>query len=357
MAHNIISYLVLFLITNLVFSYITSLFLLKIDKTKLFSIVEILLLSFSVTPAMVSLTIYYLYLLFPKMTPLFYFAATILVFISIWYLSRKQSLRFKNLVTEKVHSAKNENPTILKVFCSLLVIFVFFWQIVVIKIPLLRHDTLEYATWAKVTFERKSIEYSKYKYDQTSGFYYVGLHGFTFPILLVWELTWNSIVHSSNDYYFRSITGWYWIIILSTFYYYLSKKSKLVALIGTISLAITPAYAAAFFYYHLDTLRMSLLLLSLPLLIYSIEKKELTPVLVLGAVSGLMANVHSLGAIFSGLYLFLYFAFSKENYSGRFKKILLLIFLILFFGGIHYVLDLFLGTGWLLKEFKFPFTL
>jgi len=92
---------------------------------------------------------------------------------------------------------------------------------------------------------------------------------------------------------------------------------------------------------------------SFVLLAISIQSKNLPLILLLGLFTGAQAYIHSLG-VFIALFIGIsFFAFFPSNWKQKLQYCFLLFLVILFAGGIHYVMDVFFGTGWIFQEIKY----
>lgn len=312
------------------------------DKNKIFSITEIIFFSLVLGPTLSALITYYLYLMFPGHSPFLYFSALYIFFVIVFLRSRSVISDFWAETKKKIFSSKINYYIVLFSF----IIGILAWQLVVLQVPVLRHDTYEYGTFAKIIYRDKAIVYKSTNYDPQTGFFFVGKHGITFIMYGVINDMWSDISMSHNDFFFRSVTGWYWFIIIFLLFYYLAKKNPIFSAVAAISLAAVPAFSAGFIYYHLDTYRIALLLCSLILLLYAIEKKDQTPVVLFGVFMGLMVNAHSLNVFFAGVLGILYFIFARSNLKHRIINCILIVVFMMLFGGIHYLLDSIYGTGW-----------
>ncbi len=346
MFYNFLSYLILLYIINVLFTGIVALFIYTLDKKKVLSLPQLYLISAAIAPSICSLLIYYLLILIPKQSSLFYVSVVFAVFTYLLIIGRKNLHKLRDSTLTFLQEKKKTEPKIFLFIASALTIFFLAWQIIVVKIPIIRHDTFEYGTWGKVLSERKQINYSNQRFDPTTGFYFVGLHGMNFPIFGTWERFWNDITSSQGDYYFRSVTGWYWIIIVLELLYWLMKKDKVIAFIAATALVLTPAFGASLLYYHLDTYRIAFLVITLSLLLQVIEKPNRLLVLLFGISGGFMANAHSLGFALAGILFILYGLFSRESIKNKIINLLIIGILILVFGAVHYLFDILFGDVW-----------
>jgi hypothetical protein len=72
---------------------------------------------------------------------------------------------------------------------------------------------------------------------------------------------------------------------------------------------------------------------------------------VLGAVGGMAANSHSLNVVAISVFILVLFL-SKKRTKNNLLKIAFCLILVLIFGGLHYILDTFWGTGWIFTRLE-----
>ncbi|MDD2224793.1 MAG: glycosyltransferase family 39 protein [Candidatus Shapirobacteria bacterium] len=297
--------------------------------------------SFGIGPGIISIIVYYLLFFLPKYSSCFY---VIILLIIIFIITIITNSYIKESVYLIIGLVKNTN----KIILILLFIILSFWQIIVFTIPILGHDTYEYANQGKIFFNNKQITYSKHQFDQNTNFYYVGRHGFAYPLVATTEKFFNDIFNINKDLLFKSISGYYWILIILLQYYILSKKNKTLAIISTITLVSSFGFTIMFAFFHLDTFRIFLLLLSIICCLFSLKNNNTINLILFGITSGISGNIHSIGVILSMILFLTYFLFSKEKINHKFKNLFIVFITFLIFGGIHYLFDIIWGTGWLL---------
>jgi hypothetical protein len=310
-----------------------------------------LVIGIGLSPYTIALLLNYLLWLIGGKSDLFYFLSIITVFVllALW---AKDALA--GLLLELKSRVASINKFFLLVGGIGIALFLVGWSFYINIKELTEHDTLEYAVQGKIFYETKSLAYNAHNYDQASGFYYVGLHGYTFPLLASWERILNSIFGIQSDLFFRSINSLYGILILlSGFLLALRISSSRLAWIFIIALTFTYGFYETIFKYHIDLYRIFFLNWSLLGLILLIRKPTFQMVLILGLLMGAQANAHSLGALLYILQMGVVFLFLPLNIPLRLKYTASLLLVSLLFGSLHYILDVIWGTGWIFQEIKF----
>jgi 4-amino-4-deoxy-L-arabinose transferase-like glycosyltransferase len=123
--------------------------------------------------------------------------------------------------------------------------------------------------------------------------------------------------------------------------------------IANLALALTYGFYLAFITYHIDCTRIFLLLLSLYFMASLLKYPGRKSALLFGAAAGLAAFAHSLGAFLVIIELLLVFVFLKQQMLNRIRLMSYSVVLVLLFGGLHYLIDTFYGTGWVFQEIKY----
>lgn len=216
--------------------------------------------------------------------------------------------------------------------------------------PLLDHDLLEYGVQGKRFLREMGIHYQRHQYDAVTGFYYVGLHGFSFPLLFTWEGLLNEFAGTSGDAWIRIQTPWFSWLTVAFLWSWLRRYGAWLAVWAVGSFTLTLAYLYLNTIYHIDAVRLFLFGGSMSLFISVLQRADRPAVLVWGVVMGAHALTHSLGMILAPLMIGTYVLCSAEFMKARFANTVLASLVFLIAGGFHYILDMTIGTGWLLKD-------
>lgn len=349
-----------FFITNFIFSYAISLAL--IGRNNYLSNSEIRLYSLGLGPAITSIVLYYSFLFIPGKSSGLYLALCLLLLVSLLFFYRSQIIRdFKSIYQSLINirhskwsgSLFSESRISWILILTILLGYISYSIYIIFTVPIKGHDILEYAEYAKSIFITKTITYAKFQYFPESGFYYVALHGFSFPLLALWERLVNSIFGVEGDFYLRSLTMYYSLLIIFVSVYWLKKINISWALIGLVLMLLSFGFLSQSISYHLDSYRIFLLMVSWIFLGYSIRNGDYFSASMFGMFSGLHAFVHSLGFVVALMGLFIMFLFIEGSITEKIKKVIYAGLAMLVFGGIHYILDIFWGTGWIFNDIKF----
>ena len=348
-----------FILTNIIFSVIICTAIMRLNKERTHSNLELLLYSLGLGPVFTSLLLYYLLLLSPHHSNLFYLFSIFIIYLFLSFLGRKH---FSVLWTDIIKKTKNTKKIFKKlnvyhqiefiIVSSILILFLASFLILyltnTLQTPLSGTDALKYGTLGKIFFVEKSLVYEWILPYPKNGFYLKVHSAPSFSLLLTWEKILDSFFNVNKDIYYKSISAYYGLLILSIMFFWLSKKNKLLALLGIFTLLSGFSFFKTLITQHLDSYRIFFLIISWIFLAYSIEKKDFLSFLVLGIFSGFAAFSHSIGAIIVTFNCLALFFFMKGNLKNKLSRTSFVIILVIIFGWFHYILDIFWGFGWVI---------
>ena len=348
-----------FILTNIIFSLIICAALIRLNKDNIHSNLELFIYSLGLGAIFTSLLLYYLLLFLPHHSNLFYFLTVFIVYFILLLLGRKFFRVFVRGIRKKIENSKKKFKNLntshkieLILFTSILILlissFLFLYLTKTLQAPLDGSDALEYGTWGKIFFKEKSLEYKWISPYPKTGFYSKLHSAPSFSLLLTWEKITGSFFNINKDLYYKSISTFYGLLILIVMFFWLCKKSKYLALLGAFALLSGFSFFQVLIAQHLDSFRIFFLIISWIYLAYAIKKKDSLSFLLLGIFSGFAAFSHTIGAVIAIFNCLALFLFLKGNLKYKLTKTFYVIFLIIAFGWIHYILDIFWGYGWII---------
>jgi len=216
--------------------------------------------------------------------------------------------------------------------------------------PLVDHDILEYGTQGRIFLRDMAVHYEKHHFDAVTGFYYVGLHGFSFPLLFTWEGMVRGLLGDGGDAWVRFLTPYYALLLVSFVWATLRRFDVWVAVWASGAFALTIGFLYLNTIYHVDPMRLFLFTASFALFLNVVRAPSLPVIGCWGFVLGAHAMVHSLGMILAPFMLAGAWLFMPGTFGKRTVSLVLATAVFMVAGGIHYVLDILIGTGWLFKE-------
>jgi hypothetical protein len=245
------------------------------------------------------------------------------------------------------------------IFSSLLIfllaLFLFLYLTNTLQTPLAGTDALKYGTLGKISLEEKSLEYRWIRPYPKTGFYFIANSAPSFSLLLTWEKIMDGFFNADKDLYYKSVSTYYGLLILSIMFYWLSKKSKYLALLGTFALLSGFSFFQTLILQHLDSYRIFFLIISWIFLGYAIEKNDSLSFLLLGIFSGFAAFSHTIGAVIVTFNCLALFIFMKGNLKNKLSRTSFVIILIIIFGWFYYILDIIWGYGFVIFKREITF--
>jgi hypothetical protein len=212
--------------------------------------------------------------------------------------------------------------------------------------PVTEHDTFEYLALGKSMVN--GFDPFHYRYNQETGFFYVGMHGLCYPIFFAMEQALTFVFGPLPFFGVKFLSGYYTLLLVLFFHLSFKRFQPGLAKYASIYLILSLGLIFSTLQFHLETMRIFMLVLSF-FLFFSLMKGNQVPLPVLSLVFGLMAYLHFIGAIVAVLLAFSTFIIIvKRDYS--FNHIFLFLVGLVFFGGIHYFLELGESSKFFLKE-------
>jgi len=292
-----------------------------------------------------ALLLNYLLIFFPHFPKSFYLGIILSFFLVVSIIQKNEFKLFLNslFIEFKLLFGKYS------LLCFLLLIVAVFLQVSysILK-PFTEHDSFEYAIQGRIFAKELSIEYLKNRYDINSGFYYVGLHGYIYPLIYSLENIYTSYFLKPSDFLFRGLNTFYSFFILLMTVSYLKNKSIKLALVSLLIIVFTYSFIFTALQTSLDHLRIFLLLVFLFFWKENFNETKIGFILLLFIILGLSANIHSLNMIIACFLLFAWSIYQLIN-KKPLHLIIVACFAFLFGGSFHYLLDTFFGTGWIFK--------
>jgi hypothetical protein len=368
-------FLFVFIITYVFIPFAVSGAINFIDKENSLGSAYKFILALGISPFLVSLILYYLLWLLPNQHPAFYFGIICIAFFVMTFLFHSPASKlywnvfkweriiqdrrsgeevfFRNRLFEIRNGRYSVNYFNVFVISGLCVTF-YHWLKTIVGVPFTGHDMLEYAIQAKYFATHRIIEYTSNRFHPENSFYYVGLHGFSFPLLGTWEYLFSSLFDiSDNDYLYRSITGYYGILLVLSIAVHLSKVSKALTIYLILIMLLSYGFYLTLTSYHIDTYRMFFITNSFILLAYTLKNENSFTKFLLALCCGAGAFIHSLGVFIAVFLVLSYFMFAEKEMKQRLICCIKLTLIIILTGGIHYLMDVWKGTGWIFQEIQY----
>lgn len=349
-----------FILTSILFSLVIGGLLLHWDKNNRYSRFELLLYSLGLGPVLTVLFLYYLLLIFPWHTHSFYVWIILMLYLVMLIFALRGLVKLGGPMASFFKDKRKlflvlPLKTKLKRMLYPLTIMILLGTFVVnyvnktLPTPIEGHDALVYGNFGKLYAQKREIRYVKLMYPASSGFVFIGSQKPAFSLLLTWEMMLNDAQTNENenyeyDLYFRSISGYYGLLIVGITFFWLQRKNKLLALLGLLVLFSGLRFFLMVMDYHLDSYRIFFLTLSWVWLGYTIKNRDRLSFILLGIFSGFAGFIHLIGLLAAGFNLISFFIFSEEPLKTRAWKTAFLILIILACGNFQYILEFLFGS-------------
>ncbi len=340
-------FFVIVMLTNILFSLAAASVMCRFNRSSHLAKVEIFLYSAVAGPVLATLFLYYLLIIIPRRSDLFYFSAVVTVFLLAAVAGRSSFRYMAQGIREWFRSGTS---SLVFWFLIFLLVGGFLWMYGnhTLHTPLEGHDVLQYAVMGKIYYQEKAIEFDGYRPYEKTGFYSRSSHAPSFPLLATWERLVNGLAGKSQDLYFKSVGAYFGLCILLSFVYHLARRSRLLALAGLLALFSGLGFFLTLITFHLDSYRMFFLLVSWVLLARSLMREDRYLVVLMAMFSGFAAFAHSVGAMVAGLNVLALVMFYDGNWREKLSIGVFAAAIVMMCGGVHYVIDTFWGTGWIL---------
>jgi len=308
-----------------------------------------------------SLLLYYSILLFPLKSSYFYILVILLFYLILILIGEVKKLvneqferlnSMANLFKQKeikipISSAKEMSFAIVLIGLS-----IGFISMAVIRSQQLffgSTDIMIYAGQAKAFFESPSFSFSGIYINDVAKYPRLSYHAPGFSFYLLFEYFLNDVFQLQGESLFKSMNPLLGLFCCLLSYLYFSKYSKTWAFVLSLIIASTWGFLIAFMSYHIDALRYFYLLSATILLFETLQTANKRLLIILMVICGLSGFLHSINLILSGILLATAVLFFQHQ-SLKLKIIdgIFVLLGFILFGGIHYVLDTFIGTGWII---------
>jgi hypothetical protein len=357
-----IIFLLQFLLTNILFATIICTVFIRLNREKAYSNLELFLYALGLGPALTSLFLYYSLLFIPGFSHLFYFLIVLLGYSTLFAAGRKHFPTLWNELSFKIsefiqgwsqRSSRKKVELIIftTVLLAFILSFLFLYFPTMFQAPLDGTDALKHAAFGKIYAAENSLAYRWIRPHPQTGFYFIFNNpGPSFSLLLTWEKISGSLFNIDQDLYFKFISPYYAFLIIGVFLFWVSRKSKYLALLGLFALLFGFSFFQTLVTQHLDSYRILFLVLSWIFLANSVQKRDKLSFILLGIFSGFAAFTHTIGAIIVLFNFLALFIFLKGDLRYKWIKTRNVILLAVALGWFHYIIDIFWGYGWVIFE-------
>jgi hypothetical protein len=352
-----------FLLTGILFSLVTGALLLRFNRgagDTPYTAFEIILYSLGLGPVLTVLILYYLMILIPGRSHFFYLSAVLLVFGSIAFfgykgfviLGRRIKDFFRTLSSAWGSAGNGERLKHVFYWIFLLVLlsaFLYMFLGGTLQTRMEQHDALIYGNLGIYYYQKGQVPYQRVMHPTKDGFVFQGSQKPSFSLLLTWEMLLNGKKNNQTpefDLFFRSISGYYGLLVLALLFLWLYRKNRYLPLLGLLAMLSGYRFVYMLLNYHLDSYRIFFLLISWIWLGYALKYRDRFSFIMLSLFSGLAAFTHLIGLAAALLNLLAFAIFCRYPLKERLLKSVSMGLIILACGNIHYLLEIVFGAAW-----------
>lgn len=344
---DLIRHVAVFLLSNVVFGVILAAFLLRYPGPFVLGTGATILLGVGLAPFLITWVLNGLLLVAPGVPGSVAVGVVITAFLSMGVCAGRGWHRLMDSLIMMMGRFRDPACMPYLLFCA---VMTFGTYVMLVYKPLVDHDILEYGTQGRIFLREMAVRYERHHFDETTGFYYVGLHGFSFPLLFTWEGLVRGLFNSEGDAWVRIQSPFFAWLLVSFVWVWMQRFGSWLAVwvIGAFTLTIGFLYLNTI--YHVDPVRIFLFTASLALFVAVIQTPSRSSLILWGVALGAHALTHSLGMILAPFMLAVFVAIAPGAFLARMRHAMVATSAFLVAGGFHYLLDMTIGTGWLFKD-------
>jgi hypothetical protein len=344
---DLVTHAGIFLLSNVLFGVVMAAFLLRHVERSILGGASTILLGVGLAPFTITWILNALLLLLPGGPAWSAVGGVLLVFLVLAFCAGCGWLDLVEFISSSFRQWRAADTWPYLFFSGAMV---FGTYVMLVYKPLVDHDILEYGTQGRIFLRDMAIRYERHHYDEASGFYYVGLHGFSFPLLFTWEGLVRGLFHGEGDAWVRLQTPFFAWLLVTFVWVWVRRFGAWLAVwvVGAFTLTIGFLYLNTI--YHVDPVRIFLFTVSMALFVAVLRSPSSTSLFLWGIVLGAHALTHSLGMILAPFMLAVYVFVAPGTFSARLRQGMSATSAFLLAGGFHYILDVAVGTGWLFKD-------
>jgi hypothetical protein len=337
-------------ILNFIFVYfisglILSLFIKKVTKN-IFDKELVFILGYGISPLLISLILYYLYLFFPEKSWIFYGIIIYNIFIILFIFCKKELKTIK--FQKKCFSIFFRKIKTLNIFKKILLAFVLFMVVFTVirnvAYPTTYTDAVEYLQQGFVY----SQDHSHEKFNKREAFSDFNknnplggpeneykMNKAIRPALPIFYSFFyiNETPTSLHFFSIKFIYTYYFLLCLVIFVYIINKFKPKNILIG-LTLLLSCYFFTKLSYLNYKAIITAFLSLSSLFILYKLTKsKNWHHAIFLGVLCGLMSYINYTGLIISGILFLLGLFFYKSNLREKILVVLMILLTFAFFSG------------------------
>jgi len=351
---DFITFFTAFISTNILTSVLVLLIFTKRSMKECFKKEESIIISLGLGPAINVWFLNILLILFPKMEYFYYLIIPLIVNIVFIILYKK---RVREYINYKMLCKFYKNSILYSFFATFIIAVYIILSLYIVKtFTLTGSDMLVYGTEGKIIARDAQIQYKSIYFDDTTKFLYKAHHGYSFALFSSVSEFYNLIFKTSNDLFFRSMSYYYFLLLGVLLFIELksnlNSNNKRYSILGLTFFLLAPSILVLFYSSSIDSFRLFLLTTTFIIFVKCLKSHQSKPLLfLLGMSLGLSANSHIIGLVASIIFI-TSLVFLKDKFIRKVIVVTYVSILFTLFGSYHYVLQSFIGDGWITNDKK-----
>ncbi|UTW62650.1 hypothetical protein KFE98_00390 [bacterium SCSIO 12741] len=320
-----------------------------------------------------NLLLYYLLILLPHSTELFYIGTVFAIYLGLYFPYRKEHIQRRKrareswssvghrlkeweqkLVEQKEYHLKITRHDLLKAVRSGVFVFL---GILVLCIGARNSvhtldgsaDIFEYAATGKALAQSKSIDFLNPFYNGPGSFTRHSFHAPGFVLLMTWESLVNSFFSVDEIRWYKVVNLFLAVMMLIGVFRLVKQKGEWLAWLAVIALLASFSFLSFGLNNHIDMLRIATLYSAILMAGLFLQKPSTNLAALFGMALGFSAFSHSMNTILAVGLAGITLLVAKNTIGDRVKSGIITGLFFLAFGAIHYALDMAIGTGWIFR--------
>jgi hypothetical protein len=143
---------------------------------------------------------------------------------------------------------------------------------------------------------------------------------------------------------------WYGWLLIAFLWSIVRRIDRWMAVASSIAVAVPVGFLFLVTIYHLDSYRIFFFTVALAGFVALLQAPSWERLILFSVLCGAQAFIHSVGAILAGTLCLVLLLFLPFRWGKRAAWVLSAAAVMLAVGAVHYVADVFLGTGWIFQD-------
>jgi hypothetical protein len=174
------------------------------------------------------------------------------------------------------------------------------------------------------------------------------MHALLYPILYSWQVLFYSFFEMDSFLWFKWIAIYYYLLFLAVIYLAVKSINAQLGVVFVVLAAFTYGLFFSALQFHLESIRLYLIVISW-LVLYESFKSKNSFYQLSGLILGLQAGIHFIGLVLSLVMIASILVLPYYPLMKRIRIFAVQGFVFMLFGAVHYLFEGFLGDGYWIK--------